>query len=172
MAVEPLYNDKTLMLQRLRMSETTDTDTKVLMDQAIADVRLEFFRRLTLDRAMYIHALPSVENPTTADGVLRSRAEVAEVYWVMYKLVCIMPVMYIETQYAIRNDFNDVPLVRDADSIHDFRRCLKTSVEQMLMLLIVPPGDASLGGGVQTFSTGATAPSLLSNSFIGNGRCR
>ena len=124
MAVEPLYNVKSLLLQKLRMGDTSDTQTLKVIDQAIQDVRNEFYRRLTLARALEIAALASVENPTTADEVLRAVANVTEVYWVQYKLVCILPHMSIETQHAIQNSFDDTPLTRDAESLAKFKAVL------------------------------------------------
>ena len=165
MAVDPLYNVKASLIQKLRLTDTSDTDTLTIVDQAIADVRLEFYRRLTLDRAIEIAAISSVENPTTSDEVLRSIAAVTEVYWVMYKLICILPVMYIETQYAIKNNFDDVPLVRDADSLQKFKDCLRASVEQNLGLLIIPV-DVNTGD-FSSFSTGAVTPYLINDNFIG-----
>jgi len=165
MAVEPLYNEKSVLLQKLRMSETVDTDTLTMIDQAISDVRLEFYRRLTLARATELAALPSVDNPTTSDEVLRGVAEVTEIYWVMYKLVCILPVMYIETQFAIRDNFDDVPIVRDADSISAFRQCLRNSVEQNLGQLEVPI-DNNTGSGASV-SIGRPTPLLMHEVFPG-----
>ena len=165
MAVEPLYIAKSLLISRLRMTGTSDEDTLTIIDQVIADVRLEFYRRLSTARALEIAALPSVENPTTTDGILRSVADVTELYWVEYKLVCILPVMFIETQFPIQNSFDDVPITRDAEWIHNFRTCLWNSVESGLGQLIQPI-DNNTGNG-QSFSTGATTPFIVQDNFIG-----
>lgn len=165
MAIQPLYIEKSLLLQRLRMSETVDTDTLTLIDQTIADVRLEFYRRLTLDRALEIVAFTSVENPTTTDSILRSIAEVTEFYWVVSKLICILPTMFIETANAIQNSFKDVPITRDGESLQKFIRCIEDRVESNLGLLIVPE---NLGTGpIKVFSTGRPVPYILTNNFIG-----
>ncbi len=165
MAVEPLYIAKDLLLQRLRMSGTSDTDTLTTIDQAIADVRLEFYRRLTLDRATEIAALPIVENPTTADGVLRGVAEVTEYYWVAFKLICILPTMFIETAHAIMNSFKDVPITRDGESLQKFLGCLKNSIEVNIGQLQIPV--ESNAGDAQSFSTGRLVPYLLADNVIG-----
>ena len=159
MAVEPLYNSKASVIEKLRMSDTSDADTLTVIDQVISTVRTDFFRRLTLERAIHIQGLPSVENPTTADGILRSVAETTEVYWIFHKLVCILPTMYIETQFAIKDNFDDTPITRDADSIKDYLACLWASIEAGLGQLIDPVSTDS--GNFQIFTTGAPEPVLL-----------
>jgi len=165
MATEPVFNAKTALLSRLRMSETTDAETLTTIDQVISDIRVEFYRRLGTSRVNYIAGLSLVDNPSTDTELLRSRAAVTEVYWVMYKLVCILPVMYIETQYPIRNNFDDVPLVRDSDDISNFRKCLKESVEIGLGELEEPKNDNT--GNFSSFSIGSSEPFSLNQNFIG-----
>ncbi len=165
MAIEPLYIDKSLLLQRLRMSDTSDTETLRLIDQTIADVRLEFYRRLTLDRALQIAAFSSIENPTTTDPVLRSIAEVTEFYWVVSKLICILPTMFIETANAIQNSFKDVPITRDSESLQKFIRCLNDAVERNLGLLVIPVDTNT--GPVKVFSTGRVDPYILTHNTLG-----
>ncbi len=167
MAVEPLYVDKTLLLANLRMTSTSDTDTLTVIDRVILDVRVSFYRRLTPARAQEIEALSSVENPTTEDEILRSVAENTDMYWIMAKLFCILPAMYIETQYAIRNDFNDVPITRDADVLKKHIACLRNSVEVGLGQMIIPVNDNA--GDFQSFSAGASEPFLLKDNFVGKG---
>lgn len=165
MAVEPLYNDKATLIQKLRMTDTEDTDTLTIIDQAISDVRLNFYRRLSPARAQEIADLSSVENPTTTDEILRNVAEVTEIYWVMHKLVCILPTMYIETQFAIQDSFDDVPITRDADTLQKFMKCLWDSIEEGLGQMMLPIEDNV--GGFKSFSTGAIRPFLLSENFVG-----
>ncbi len=165
MAVQPLYIEKSLLLQRLRMSETSDTDTLTLIDQTIADVRLEFYRRLTLERALEIAAFSPVENPTTTDPILRSVAEVTEFYWVLSKLLSILPTMFVETAHAIQNSFKDVPITRDSRFLQKFIGRLNASVENNLGLLEIP---VDLGTGpVKVFSTGRLDPYILINNHLG-----
>ena len=166
MAVEPLYNTKESLLSKLRMAGTSDEQTLTLIDQVISDVRLEFFRRLTSARALEIADITPEENPTTTDGILYSRAAVVEVYWVEYKLVCILPVMFIETQHAIQNSFDDTPLVRDSDSLLPFKAGLKKAIEIGLGQLIIPVQKTT--GAFSSFSSGATTPVLIANNFPGN----
>lgn len=165
MAVEPLYNVKATLISKLRMTDTSDTNTLAVIDQAIQDVRLEFYRRLGLGRAGDIASLSLVENPTTDNEVLRSTAAVTEVYWVMYKLVCILPVMYIETQFAIQHSFDDVPITRDADSLSKFKECLWNSIEQNIGIMMIPVDSNQ--GSFGSFSVGKEVPSILDNNFIG-----
>lgn len=172
MAVEPLYNEKATLIAKLRLTDTSDTDTLTLIDQAITDVRLGFYRRLTSARALQIAGYTSVENPTTDEGILRATADNTEVYWVIYKLICILPTMFIETQYAIKNSFDDVPITRDSESLQKFRDCLWNSIEKGLADLESPKDDAP-AGAYQSFcvgrvdSNGDSDPFILDDEFIG-----
>jgi len=165
MAVEPLYNVKADVIEQLRMTDTTDDDTLSMIDQAIRDVRLSFYKRLTPARAQEIAALSSVENPTTTDEIVRAVAEVTEVYWVMHRLICILPTMYVETAHAIQDSFDDVPITRDSESLQRFLICLWNRIEEGLGQMVLPIED--LTGSFQSFSTGAQTPFLLSEHFVG-----
>lgn len=165
MAVTPLYNDKDALLSKLRMSDTSDVQTLSVIDQGISDARMEFFRRLTPARALEISALATEENPTTTDGILKGTAAVTEVYMVMYKMVCILPTMYIETEWAIKSSFDDVPLTRDGDSLRRFKSDLKKQIEIGLGQLIIPVDNNQ--GEFASFSNGALTPVLIANNFIG-----
>lgn len=171
MAVEPLYNSKTEVLNNLRMNDSSDEETLVIIDQSIADVRLGFYRRLTPARATEIAALTSAENPTTTDEILRANAESVEINWVLYLLVCKLPTMYIETQFPIQNSFDDTPITRDADNLKDFLRCLWNAIEQGLGQLIIPVDENT--GAFQAVAPGRKTPFLLADNFIGlQGGCR
>ena len=165
MAIDTLYIDKTVLISRLRMTGTSDTDTLTTIDQAIADVRQEFFRRLTLERALEIKALTPVENPTTADGNYRSVAEITEFYWVLSKLLCILPTMFIETAHAIQNSFKDVPLTRDSMALSRMKKFLIDAVETNLGMLELPADRNT--GSPRSFSTRAVNPLILANTFPG-----
>jgi hypothetical protein len=165
MAITPLYNDKDALLSRLRMQDSSDTETLAVIDQVISDVRLNFFRRLTAARALEIAGFAAEENPTTTDGVLQSTAAVTEVYWVLYKLLGILPTMFIETEWAIQNSFDDVPLTRDSRSLSLFMATLKKSIEIGMGQLIEPVQESQ--GSFASFSSGAKTPVLINDNFIG-----
>lgn len=165
MAVEPLYNTMAVIHSNLRMTASSDADTLVMIDHAVSAVRLGFFRRLTPARAIAVAALSSEENPTTTDGILRGVAEATEVDWVTRELICTLPVMYIETQFAIKNSFDDVPITRDSKSLQKFLGCLWNRIESGLGLLIIP--EEKISGAFSSFSTGRKTPLLLANVFPG-----
>ena len=165
MAIEPLYNSKSEVLQNIRMSDTSDADTLVMIDQAIADVRLGFYRRLTLDRALELAALPTVENPTTINETLRGVAESVEINWVNHVLITKLPAMFIETQFSIQENFDDVPLTRDSASLQKFLATLWSSIETGLGLLIIPVNDNA--GDYQAFSNGRPTLHLLGQNTVG-----
>ena len=165
MAVTPLYNVKADVIAKLRLTDTTDSDTLTIVDQAIRDVRLGFYTRLTPARAQEIAALASVENPTTTDETVRAVAEVTEWYWIASKLICILPTMFIETAHAIDESFDDVPITRDSESLQKFLRCLWNNIEEGLGQMMLPIDDNA--GDFQSFSSGAPTPFLLNENFIG-----
>ena len=163
MAVEPLYIDKALLISRLRMTGTLDTDTLTLIDQSISRVRTEFIRRLGITRALEIADIPRVDNPTTEKEVVRSVGETTELYWVMRKLVCILPQMFLETSHAIQNSFDDVPITRDSPSLQKYLACLDNDIEIGLGQLEVPQDNC--GGSPRVFSTGREEPFLIGSAF-------
>ena len=163
MAIDTLYIDKTLLISRLRMTSTSDTDTLTLIDQSIAKVRTEFVRRLGLTRVVKIKALTSSENPLTEDEIIRSVAETTEFYWVMRKLVCILPQMFLETSHAIQNAFDDVPITRDSPSLQKYLACLDTDIELGLGQMETPQDNCA--GSPKAFSSKRAVPFLLSNNF-------
>ena len=165
MAVNPLYNVKADVIEKLRLTATTDADTLSIVDQAIRDVRLGFYRRLTPARATEIAALSSVENPTTTDEIVRAVGEVTEIYWVMHRLICILPTMFIETAHAISDSFDDVPITRDSESLQKYLTCIWNRIEEGLGQMVLPIEDNT--GSFQAFSTGAQTPFLLSEHFVG-----
>ena len=156
---------KAEVLENLRMTASSDTDTLTIIDQSISDVRLGFYRRLTPARATEIAAISSVENPTTTNEILRANAESVEINWVLYLLVCKLPTMYIETQFPIQNSFDDTPITRDADNLKDFLRCLWNSIEQGLGQLIIPVEENA--GAFQASAPGRKVPFILVDNFIG-----
>lgn len=167
MAVEPLYNTLAAVKANLRMTDSADADTLVMIDTAIRQVRLSFYKRLTADRAIEIAALSPEENPTTTDGILRAVAESTELYWITLKLICILPTMFIETQFAIQNSFDDVPITRDAESLQKFKNCLWNEIEQGLGLLKIP--EETNTGDFSSFSTGRVEPFILQDASPGLG---
>ncbi len=165
MAVLPLYIDKDQLLSELRMKESQDTETLLVIDHTIAKVRVDFFRRLGRERALEIAALPYEENPTTVDEILKSQAVVTESYWVQFQLICALPTMYITTQFAIQNNFDDVPITRDADTLQNFKDLLWNAIEQGLGQLMLPIDDDA--GAFQSFSTGRSTPYILGDNAVG-----
>jgi len=167
MAIEPLYIDKDLLISRLRMTETSDTDTLTIIDQAIADSRQEFYRRLTLERALEIKAISTVENPITAEDNLRVIADNTDFYQVLSKLLCILPTMFIETAHAIQNTFKDVPITRDSRFLSQFQECLINNIEIGLGQLIEPANNSA--GSPRVFDVGRSDPFLIGSAHPGHG---
>lgn len=165
MSVEPLYIARSVLISRLRMTDTSDTDTLAVIDQAIQDVRQEFYRRLTLERALEIKAITSVDNPITAEDNYRSVADVTDYYWILSKLLCILPTMFIETAHAIQNAFDDIPITRDSRFLAQMQDCLKNAIETNLGMLELPADRNT--GSPRSFSTRSQTPLYINNAFPG-----
>ena len=73
--------------------------------------------------------------------------------------------MFIETQFAIQNNFDDVPITRDSESLQKFLSCLWNSIEKGLGQLIIPVDNNA--GAFKSFSTGRSAPYLLGQNTVG-----
>jgi hypothetical protein len=171
MAVTPLYIDKATLISKLRLSATIDTDTLAVVDTAISQVRASFFSRLTSAGALAIVDYTVNENPTTFNEYIRSLAATTEVLWTSYHLICLLPAMHLETQFAIKNNFDDQPLTRDAPALRQYMDELMAMIEKNLGILfaVLNPDTEGSSGFFQSFSCGAEEPFIIGDNHIGLG---
>jgi hypothetical protein len=169
--VQPLYMSRDFLLTTIRMDSTTETQTLALVNQAITDVRLEIFSAVTSTRALEIAGYTEEVNPTSANGILRARAKVAETYWVIYKLVPLLPTLFIENQHTVNESFNDEPLTRDSAQVKEYMDHLKLIIDQNMLALLVPPqeGNGEFASALieRQDENGDADPYIVYENFIG-----
>jgi hypothetical protein len=165
MAVEPLYQVKSDLLLRIRLSEVASSETKAVIDQAIKEVRLGFYSSLTPARALEISGYADSDNPTTDNEITKGQASVAESLWVTAILMDLLPQMFIEGENDVRQQWNEEPLTRDAFALRRAKKELLNKVEIILGGLKEPENTDV--GPVKSFSTGAQVPYLVNQHRIG-----
>lgn len=138
MAVAPLFiSDMTTLKAALRLSGVTQPDTDAIIDRVVSEVRVGFYDRLGTTRVSTLVALPSVENPTTTDGILRTRAETTEVLWVRAMLLSELPTLFVDSSGQLPQVWQEEGLARgmgqtDAERVAED---LMQRVESALSLL-------------------------------------
>lgn len=169
MAVEPLYNaDLETLLTIVRIEPADDANTIAAVAQAVSDVRLGLFSRLTKTRALEVAGYPLADNPTTDEEILRKQGASAEALWLMILLVQRLPVLFMDNN-AVNDVFNDEPLTRDANSkMYELIGSWKKQLENLLQDLVSPEdlGDSS----VKASLNGPATPYILADNMFG-GRC-
>jgi len=171
MAVDPIFLSRANLLKAVRMSTATDTQTLAVVDSCMQDVRIGIYKALTISRVTEILTYSDVDNPSTEEELIRTSGRIAEINWVMYRLVTVLPVLFVENQYTVQEDFNEEPLTRDATALEKFKDGLMKIVWSNLNAMKVPEevGDgttmsASIG---REDSDGDADPYLIDEKFIG-----
>lgn len=166
MAVDPLYTAvKSDFLNKIRLKSAKSDQTLAVIDVAISNVRLGFFKSLTSRRALEIAAFTPSDNPTTENEVLQSTAAVTEVLWVTALLVDLLPTVFMEGEAEARQSWNEEPLTRDASGLQKFKNSLLTQVQTMLGTLEEPENKNA--GPVKVASIGRTEPHLVFENHVG-----
>ena len=165
--VIPLYNDKDVLLQTIRMDKADDIETTAAIDQAISDVRLEIFKSIGSDRALLIEGYTSNANPTTEEEILRRTAEVLENYMVQYALIPILPLSFLAGKSETSYRFNDEALTRESSAISEFKDVLLAKIQKLKGELQSPE---TLTGSTKAALIGAEEPYLIDNNFVGQPR--
>ena len=172
LSVAPLFNTEEVLLNRIRMATTVDSQTYAAIDTAIMDVRLGFFNKLTKDRALQIAGYADSTSPTTENEVLKANAAICEVYWVLHQLTALLPTMFLENLSNVRDNFNEEPLTRDSSALLEYRSGLWSKVQELLGLLeepVVNAGTTNVAGIGRVDSNGDDDPYIIDNNFIGLG---
>ena len=168
MAVEPLYNaDLETLLKIVRIEPADDENTIAAVHQAVADVRLGLYSRLTKTRALEVAGYPLTENPTTDEEILRKQGASAEALWLMILLVQRLPTLFMDNN-AINDVFNDEPLTRDANGkMYDLIKSWKAQLNDLLGDLASPEGLSD--SPAKSSLNGPSTKYLIDQQFIGGG---
>lgn len=139
MAVEPLYNaSKDALLNRARIKTADDTQTLAMIDQAISEVRMGFFRSITSTRALAIAAYSLVDNPSSDEEILKATAANTEANWVVWLLAQRLPYLFMDNRSSVGDAFNEEQLTRDSAALKQFLDGLKTEIDKGLGDMAVP----------------------------------
>lgn len=124
MAVEPLFvADMTTLKSRLRLTGAVQADALAQIDQAVEDVRVGFYddaQGLGVTRVTTLLAIAFVENATTANALLRTRANNLEITWVRLLLMRRMPTLFMDASGSTLDAWNEENLSRTRNT--DLRR--------------------------------------------------
>lgn len=134
MAVTPLFvADMTELKKRLRLSSATQEGTLEQLDMAVQEVRSEFYGRLPGSRIAEIVGYPSEDNPSSANALVRTRAELCETKWVKAVLMKCLPLLFFDAS-NLPQRFNEEELTRDLDysRVDDIVEDLMVSVHELL----------------------------------------
>lgn len=149
MAVAPLFiADIATLKAELRLSGSTQSDTTVLIERAVQEVRAGFYDSLGEARVAQIVAMAVEENPTSSDGILRMKAANTEVKWTRLRLIQTLPSLFMDSSGNTDQIWNEEGLTRDA-SATDIKRLsdrLENEINEALADLdgTVEPGSASV----------------------------
>lgn len=124
---------------RLRLSSVpaSSTDTLAIVDDAIADARLEFYRRLGRSRIAKILQTAETASPDTDDEVVRSLAAKTEVRLVRVRLLRDLPSAFMDASGDINKRWNEEAPFRErptSDREREIRRLLEEIEEDMQIL--------------------------------------
>lgn len=114
MAIAPVFLSRTVLETRLRVQKAQQDGAEGQIDNAIKKVRNNLYSALGVTRMTELLAIASEENPTTANGILRSTAEEVEVDWVRKELLMTMPVLLADGAGGVDQAYNEDGLTRNA----------------------------------------------------------
>lgn len=168
MAVEPLYNeDLETLLTIVRISPADDDNTIAAVHQAVSDVRLGIYSKITRARAQEIATYPLTDNPTTDEEVLRKQGASAEALWLMILLVQRLPVLFMDNS-AVNDIFNSEPLTRDSNSkMQDLIKEWQKQLDNIMADLVAP--DDLADSAVKSSLNGPSTSYVLANNLKGGG---
>lgn len=107
---DPLFiADLPTLKALMRLTGVPDSrgDTLAILDEAILNARLEFYRRLGEQRVSALVATTFVPNPTTADDILRALANVVEADLVYVQLLRKLPNLFMDASGAAQRVWNE-----------------------------------------------------------------
>jgi hypothetical protein len=144
MAVEPLYNE-TLdsLLKRARIATADDDQTLALVYQAVTEVRLGFYRKITKTRATTIAGYSLVDNPTSDEEILKAQAAATEANWLTWILAQRLPHLFMDNRASTGDMWNEEQLTRDTAASKEFLDQLWNDIELGLGDLEEPPSENS-----------------------------
>lgn len=135
------------MKQSLRLSgipENPDFDSSFILEDAIRGARVEFYRRLTVERVTELMSFAHADEPTNLPQTYRACAELLEVKIVLLKLLPRLRNFIQEATGSSEDAFNREGLLRDLSGEAFTERIaeLRSEIESDFAFLV---GDTVLG---------------------------
>lgn len=147
MATEPLFApDRDHLVSRMRLSDVASSDTSVIIDQAIEEVRLGFYDRLGESRVDTINGTAYAENPSTSAQRLISRAIAVEISWTKLILLRRLPILFRDNASGSLVEWNEEAFIREGQAMKMLDReiqRLENEVKEGLIALAEGEADTS-----------------------------
>jgi hypothetical protein len=142
----PLFVADTATLQaRLRLTGLpSGADGTALLQEAMTRVRAGFYRRLGVSRVDTILETDFEDDPVSAEEVLRSSANSAEVRWTYIVLLDLMPTLFMDASGATQETWNTEGAFRQGRPSPKAIQALKDELEIELDYLAGVTSDAGL----------------------------
>lgn len=133
MAVSPVFVASTAVLKsKLRLSGVAATsDADDIIDDVILTVRTRLYKELGASRINSLKAITYVENPETANQLLRAEANIVETKACKAELMRALPMMFMDGNASQGQIYHDEAAFREASQmqLNEERTRLLTDVE-------------------------------------------
>jgi len=113
MATPLFIASSALLQQKLRLSGV-DGDALAIFEDCLEAVRIGLYDALPNGRVDQIKATAYAEGGTTADQLMRARANRAEVTWMRLLLLRRLPLLFLDASDKTREEWNQEGLTREA----------------------------------------------------------
>ena len=153
---------------KLRLSGSGQGDAARVIDDVIEKVRLYIYDSLGADVVAALVAITYVENPTTADGIKRSKANQTEVLLCRYHLMRTLPTLFMDASGGAGQAWNEEGLTREAGSTLKYEKELERLWGEICKNMEDLSGDDEVdGGNAQVACIGPSETPPLPGSSIG-----
>lgn len=168
MAVEPTFiASMDALKSQLRMTGAKQTDALAILDSLVQKARAYLIESLGEDRVVELRAIPYTENPLTASGASRLRANSLELALVKLEALRALPVTFMDSKGAAQERWNEEGLLRKEESARqDEIERLQEEISASVVALLPEEEDPVAGGSIraQTFEP-ETKPTLAASVF-------
>ncbi len=115
MSVNPTFWKTTEDIKtRLRLQNiSVDEAGQSIVEDAVLQVRSNFWSRLGIDRVAVLQGYTYTDNPVTAEENLNALARLCELKWVRLELAKVMPLLFKEGANQVQHVWNEEGAFRD-----------------------------------------------------------
>ena len=168
MPVAPLFiPDIDTLKSRVRLTGATNLDTSAAIDSALHSARYLFFDNLGSTRISEILGFPRNDNPSTANELIRSKAESAEAVHVRMTLMRTIPTFFLDASNQASQRWNEEALFRSSGNQLD-SEIERLGVEFLELLTALKGESSEEASGINVGTIGpAETPPLPGASIWG-----